>query len=99
MALIPLYHGTDVLSANDILLNGLDAAKAASYNGGGEFWASADIRVADWFARTNPSGGKRRFSFLKLRKALCNEFWPRVQKLLLFTVRMIMNSCRHAFRF
>ena len=57
MARIRLYHGTDWQSANDILVNGLDAAKAARYNGGGEFWATTDILVAEWFARTNPSSG------------------------------------------
>ncbi len=33
MAMIRLYHGTDMASATDIHQNGLDAVKAASYNG------------------------------------------------------------------
>ena len=64
MALLRLHHGTDLQSANDIVRNGLDAVKAASYNGSGEFWASSEIGTADWFARTNPSNGQpARISF------------------------------------
>jgi hypothetical protein len=61
---IRLHHGTDLASGNDILRHGLDAARAASYNGSGEFWATADPATADWFAKSNPATGTpARFSF------------------------------------
>jgi len=54
---IRLHHGTDLGSANDIDANGLDAARAAAFNGGGEFWATVDVAVADMFAQVNPASG------------------------------------------
>jgi hypothetical protein len=59
-----LHHGTDEDSANDILNNGLDRAKAASQNVTGEFWATANPADADTFAQVNPAGGiPARYSF------------------------------------
>lgn len=52
-----LYHGTDTASATDIAQNGVHAAKAARYNSMGEFWATMDPGVAEWFARANIAGG------------------------------------------
>lgn len=52
-----LYHGTDMRSANDIAALGLDQAKAAKYNGSGEFWATTDPDEADLFAQVNPANG------------------------------------------
>jgi hypothetical protein len=54
---IRLHHGTDLGSANDIAANGLDAARAAAFNEGGEFWATMDVAMADTFAQVNPAGG------------------------------------------
>jgi hypothetical protein len=54
---IRLHHGTDLASANDIALNGLDGARAAAFNGSGEFWATVDVAMADTFAQVNPAGG------------------------------------------
>jgi len=54
---IPLHHGTDLGSANDIAVNGLEVARAAAFNGGGEFWATVDVAMADLFAQVNPAGG------------------------------------------
>jgi hypothetical protein len=61
---VVLYHGTDAVSANDILNHGVHAAKAAHYNGVGEFWATTDSQAADWFAKANPANGSpARLSF------------------------------------
>jgi hypothetical protein len=54
---VRFFHGTDAISAQAILQNGLDASLAARYNGSGEFWATTDLTTADWFARTNPANG------------------------------------------
>lgn len=54
---IRLYHGTDLASANAIMINGLDASAAAAFNGTGEFWATTDRATADWFAMANPTNG------------------------------------------
>src|SRR5438067_11830302 len=54
---VRFHHGTDAGSANDILSAGLDAIKAAGYNGSGEFWATADHALAEVFAQVNPAGG------------------------------------------
>ena len=62
--LIRLHHGTDLLSATDILNNGLSRARAASQNVTGEFWATTDAADADTFAQVNPAGGiPSRYSF------------------------------------
>ncbi len=58
MALLRLHHGTDLDSATAMRDRGLSAAEAARYNSTGEFWASTDAVTADWFARTNPAGGR-----------------------------------------
>ena len=59
-----LYHGTDMQSARDIMLHGLDQASAAKYNGSGEFWATTDPDEADLFAQVNPAcGAPARFEF------------------------------------
>jgi hypothetical protein len=64
MSMVLLHHGTDAASANDILKYGIDAAKAAQYNGTGEFWATTDPVAADWFAKANLANGPPvRFSF------------------------------------
>jgi hypothetical protein len=57
MRLIRFHHGTDLASAHQILAHGLDAAMAANYNSSGEFWATTDPIIADWFALTNPANG------------------------------------------
>jgi hypothetical protein len=57
MSTLTLYHGTDQVSANNILNYGLDASKARRYNGGGEFWATTDHLTAEIFAQANPAGG------------------------------------------
>jgi hypothetical protein len=64
MSLIDFHHGTDLTSANDLLYRGLDASAAARYNGSGEFWATTDFTVAEWFAKANPANGMpARFHF------------------------------------
>lgn len=55
--LVHLYHGTDLDSANAIMVNGLEVAAAAAFNGAGEFWATSDRATADWFAMANPANG------------------------------------------
>jgi hypothetical protein len=50
-----LYHGTDLLSADDLLQHGVDAPHAAAWSGSGEFWATTDPGRADWFARSHPN--------------------------------------------
>src|SRR2546423_12779527 len=63
-AFIRLHHGTDENSANDILHNGLDQARAASQNVTGEFWATTDAADAEVFAQVNPAEGTpARYSF------------------------------------
>jgi hypothetical protein len=57
MALVRLHHGTDRDSAIRIRDHGLDAGEAAKHNATGEFWASSDAAVAEWFALSNPAGG------------------------------------------
>lgn len=56
--LMRLYHGTDLASANAIIVNGLDVVAAAAFNGTGEFWATSDRATADWFAMANPANGQ-----------------------------------------
>jgi hypothetical protein len=64
MSKVGLHHGTDLVSANHLLQHGLDAAAAARYNATGEFWATTNVAVAEWFARSNPAGGvPARFDF------------------------------------
>ena len=64
MRMVLLHHGTDAVSAHDIFTFGIDAAKAARYNGAGEFWATTDLVAADWFAKVNLANGPPvRFSF------------------------------------
>ena len=55
--LIRLYHGTDLASANAIMINGLDVGAAVTLNGTGESWATSDRATADWFAMANPANG------------------------------------------
>jgi hypothetical protein len=63
-AVLCLHHGTDLDSANDLLANGLDSAKAAAYNVSGEFWATTNPQTANTFAQVNPAGGPpARFDF------------------------------------
>jgi hypothetical protein len=52
---IRLYHGADLVSANDLLLNGINHAAAALWNGSGEFWATTDPTRANWFALSHPN--------------------------------------------
>jgi hypothetical protein len=61
---IRLHHGTDLLSATDILNNGLSRVQAANRNVTGEFWAATDPADAETFAQVNPAGGiPARFTF------------------------------------
>src|SRR5260370_3337196 len=61
---IRLHHGTDLASANDIMNNGLDQARAAAFNASGEFWATTDLATANTFAQVNPANGApARFDF------------------------------------
>lgn len=53
--ILRLFHGTDIQSANDILQHGVDEAKAAAWNGSGEFWATSDVNGARWYAISNPA--------------------------------------------
>src|SRR5579872_2213563 len=53
--LIRLYHGTDLACANDLLINGVNQALAALWNGSGEFWATTDPARAWWFALSHPN--------------------------------------------
>lgn len=73
-----LYHGTDVASARDLVLNGVDATHAAVYNGSGEFWACTVRADADIFAQVNPAGGPpARFEFdlpEQVLQGLLNEY-------------------------
>ncbi len=77
-----LHHGTDLTSANDLLLNGVDQGKAATFNGTGEFWASTDASVADWFALAHPSSPPAaRFEFdlpVQVLRLLLGTFPPAV---------------------
>lgn len=52
-------HGSSRESVDDIIENGLDAAKAGDLGGGDIFWAvpEAGIDAARFFAEANPSGG------------------------------------------
>jgi hypothetical protein len=61
---IRFHHGTDLLSARDLMNNGLSRAQAASWNVSGEFWATTDVQDADTFAQVNPAGATpARYSF------------------------------------
>jgi hypothetical protein len=51
---IRLYHGTDAISAGDIVKNGLNRTSSGVFNSAGEFWASPSNKYAYWFAKTNP---------------------------------------------
>lgn len=53
-AVVTLYHGTDLASAEDLVRNGVDAQKAAQCNASGEFWASTSLDDATWYAHGNP---------------------------------------------
>jgi hypothetical protein len=62
---IRLYHGTNLVSANQLSAHGLDELAARKYNGGGEFWATTDPDIADWFAACNQSSPPAaRFEFV-----------------------------------
>jgi hypothetical protein len=52
---IRLYHGTNLGSAKHLGAHGLDEMAARQYNSGGEFWATTDPAIADWFAAANQS--------------------------------------------
>jgi hypothetical protein len=41
----------------------LDAGKAARYNASGEFWATTEIGIAEWFAKSNPAGNPAIYAF------------------------------------
>jgi hypothetical protein len=70
---IRLYHGTCAPSAQHLLTHGLDEVTAKHYNGGGEFWATPDPMIADWFAHANPaSPPAARFEF-DLPEAVLNQ--------------------------
>jgi hypothetical protein len=61
---IRLYHGTDLAGANDLLINGVNQATAAVWNGSGEFWVTTDPGRANWFALSHPnSPPAARFEF------------------------------------
>jgi hypothetical protein len=61
---VRLHHGTDEVSANDLLASGVDQARAAAFNVSGEFWATTSQTDAETFAQVNPAGGvPARFSF------------------------------------
>lgn len=51
---VRLYHGTDAISAEDIVRNGLNRTSSGVFNSAGEFWASPSNKYAYWFAKTNP---------------------------------------------
>jgi hypothetical protein len=68
---IRLHHGSDVVSANNILNNGLSLALALQAGGTGEFWATIHAADADTFAQVNPAGGvPARYSFDLPRRVL-----------------------------
>jgi hypothetical protein len=52
---VRLHHGTDESSANDLFQNGVNLQHAATWNGSGEFWATSDHHLAEWFALSHPS--------------------------------------------
>src|SRR5258707_1146961 len=54
-AIIHFHHGTDEISANDLLQNGVSSQQASVWNGSGEFWATVDHRRAEWFALSHPN--------------------------------------------
>jgi len=53
----PLRHGTDRVSAEDIVSNGLDRNRAEALGGNGDFFTTRDTNSANFFARANPAGG------------------------------------------
>lgn len=68
---IRLYHGTDLACANDLLINGVNQAAAAVWNGSGEFWLTTDPSRANWFALSHPnSPPAARFEFELPEQAL-----------------------------
>jgi hypothetical protein len=52
---IRFHHGTDQVSAIDLLRNGVNQPHAAAWNGSGEFWATTDHGRAEWFSLSHPS--------------------------------------------
>jgi hypothetical protein len=52
-----LFHGTDAVSAADILTNGINMGRAAKLGGGDAFWTTTSSSDAGWFAAANPIGG------------------------------------------
>ena len=53
--LIRFHHGTSGLSATQLLHHGVDQQLAAASNVTGEFWATTDHAVAEYFARSHPN--------------------------------------------
>ena len=48
---VRLYHGTDIISATDILQNGLNEQQAIIAGGDGHFWATTDAAYCNWYAK------------------------------------------------
>jgi hypothetical protein len=88
--IVRLHHGTDVDSANDLLVHGVIYARAAAFNVSGEFWATVSESEAKAFAVANPAGGvPARYSFnlpLSVLQALLNSSPRRANRLVLFGV-------------
>ncbi|MCA9266644.1 MAG: hypothetical protein KDA60_22455, partial [Planctomycetales bacterium] len=55
---ITLRHGTDSISAKDIVAHGLDVQRARELGGGDVFWTTKNASDADFFANANPALGK-----------------------------------------
>jgi hypothetical protein len=67
---IRFHHGTDLTSANDLLLNAVDQQHAAAWNGTGEFWATSDHHRAEWFALSHPASPPAACFEFDLREAV-----------------------------
>jgi hypothetical protein len=54
---LTLFHGTDALSAANIVAKGLNVSRAAEVGGGDIFWTTTVLKDAKIFAGVNPAMG------------------------------------------
>lgn len=54
---VTLFHGSDAVSIDNILAEGLNQSAAAERGGGDIFWTTTNIEHAQFFAEANPAGG------------------------------------------
>jgi hypothetical protein len=68
-----LLHGTDAVSAANIVENGLNVAQAAEVGGGDIFWTTTSLEDAQIFAAANPAGGTAAIVQMQISQSLAES--------------------------